>query len=186
MTVLGYAGVFAVFTYIQPILTQISGFSDAAVSPILLVFGVGFVFGNLLGGRLADKRLVPTLLGTLAVLAIVLAAMTFTMHYAWSAILFTGLLGAAAFATVAPLQMRVLQKAEGAGQNMASSLNIAAFNLGNAIGAWLGAVVIGSSLGLGAVGAVAALVTLLGLAIAVYSVWLDRRAKPAPAVTCNA
>lgn len=186
MTVLGYAGVFAVFTYIQPILTQISGFSDAAVSPILLVFGVGFFIGNLLGGRLADKRLVPALLGTLLLLSIVLATMTFAMHYTWSAILFTGLLGAAAFATVAPLQMRVLQKAEGAGQNMASSLNIAAFNLGNAIGAWLGAIVIGSRLGLGAVGAVAALVTLLGLAIAVYSVWLDRRAAPVPAAACNA
>lgn len=186
MTVLGYAGVFAVFTYIQPILTQISGFSDAAVSPILLVFGVGFFIGNLLGGRLADKRLVPALLGTLLLLSIVLATMTFAMYYTWSAILFTGLLGAAAFATVAPLQMRVLQKAEGAGQNMASSLNIAAFNLGNAIGAWLGAIVIGSRLGLGAVGAVAALVTLLGLAIAVYSVWLDRRAAPVPAAACNA
>lgn len=175
MTVLGYAGVFAVFTYIQPILTQISGFAETAVSPILLVFGVGFIVGNLLGGRLADKRLVPTLIGTLVVLAIVLGAMTFTMHYRWSAILFTGLLGAAAFATVAPLQMRVLQKAEGAGQSLASSLNIAAFNLGNAIGAWLGAVVIQSALGLGAVSWVAALVTLGGLAIALYSVRLDRR-----------
>ena len=173
MTVLGYAGVFAVFTYIQPILTQISGFGQNAVSPILLVFGVGFIVGNLLGGRLADKQLVPTLIGTLAVLAVVLGAMTFTMHYPWSAILFTGLLGAAAFATVAPLQMRVLQKAEGAGQNLASSLNIAAFNLGNALGAWLGALVIQSTLGLGAVSWVAALVTLGGLAIAVYSVRLD-------------
>jgi DHA1 family inner membrane transport protein len=175
MTVLGYAGVFAVFTYIQPILMQISGFAESAVSPILLVFGVGFIFGNLLGGRLADKKLVPTLLGTLIVLAAVLGAMTFTMHYPWSAILFTGLLGAAAFATVAPLQMRVLQKAEGAGQSLASSLNIAAFNLGNAIGAWLGAVVIESALGLGALSWVAALVTLSGLAIALYSVRLDRR-----------
>jgi DHA1 family inner membrane transport protein len=175
MTVLGYAGVFAVFTYIQPILMQISGFAESAVSPILLVFGVGFIVGNLLGGRLADKQLVPTLIGTLVVLAAVLGAMTFTMHYPWSAILFTGLLGAAAFATVAPLQMRVLQKAEGAGQSLASSLNIAAFNLGNAIGAWLGAVVIESALGLGAVSWVAALVTLGGLAIATYSVRLDRR-----------
>jgi DHA1 family inner membrane transport protein len=164
-----------VFTYLQPILMQISGFAESAVSPILLVFGVGFIFGNLLGGRLADKKLVPTLLGTLVVLAAVLGAMTFTMNYQWSAILFTGLLGAAAFATVAPLQMRVLQKAEGAGQSLASSLNIAAFNLGNAIGAWLGAVVIESALGLGAVSWVAALVTLSGLAIAIYSVRLDRR-----------
>jgi DHA1 family inner membrane transport protein len=175
ITVLGYAGVFAVFTYIQPILTQISGFAEAAVSPILLVFGVGFIVGNLIGGRLADRQLVPTLIGTLFVLAFVLGAMSFTMHYPWSAILFTGLLGAAAFATVAPLQMRVLQKAEGAGQSLASSLNIAAFNLGNALGAWLGGLVIESTLGLGAVAWVASLVTLAGMAIAIYSVRLDAR-----------
>lgn len=176
MTVLGYAGVFTVFTYIQPLLTQIGGFDEGAVSPILLVFGVGFIVGNLLGGRLADRRLVPTLLGTLAVLVLVLGAMSLAMPHAWSAILFTGLLGAAAFATVAPLQTRVLQQAEGAGQSLASSLNIAAFNLGNALGAWLGASVIDSALGLGALGWVAALVTLAGLAIAAYSVRCDRQA----------
>ncbi|HST94906.1 MAG TPA: MFS transporter, partial [Microvirga sp.] len=75
-TVLGYAGVFAVFTYIAPILTQITGFSEDAVSPILLVFGGGLVLGNLVGGRLADRRLMATLLGSLGLLALVLAAMT--------------------------------------------------------------------------------------------------------------
>ena len=175
MTVFGFAGVFTLFTYIQPLLTQISGFSAAAVSPILLVFGAGFIGGNLLGGKLADKHLVRTLLGTLVVLATVLGAMTFALHTPWAAILFTGLLGAAGFATVAPLQMRVLQQAEGAGQNMASSLNIAAFNLGNALGAWLGAKVVASTLGMGALGWVGALLTLLGLALAGVSVWLERR-----------
>ncbi|MFL5194549.1 MAG: MFS transporter, partial [Microvirga sp.] len=72
-TVLGYAGVFAVFTYIAPILTQITGFSEDAVSPILLVFGGGLVLGNLLGGKLADRRLMATLLGSLGLLAVVLA-----------------------------------------------------------------------------------------------------------------
>lgn len=175
MTVFGFAGVFTLFTYIQPLLTQISGFSAAAVSPILLVFGAGFIGGNLLGGKLADKHLVRTLLGTLLALATVLGAMTFALHAPWAAILFTGLLGAAGFATVAPLQMRVLQQAEGAGQNMASSLNIAAFNLGNALGAWLGAKVVASTLGLGALGWVGALLTLVGLALAGVSVWLERR-----------
>ena len=180
MTVLGFAGLFAIFTYIQPILTQITGFSEAAVSPILLVFGAGFIGGNLLGGKLADQHLVRTLLGTLVALAAVLGAMTFALHTPWAAILFTGLLGAAGFATVAPLQMRVLQQAEGAGQNLASSLNIAAFNLGNALGAWLGAKVVASTLGLGALGWVGALLTLVGLGLAGVSVWLERR-QPAPA-----
>ncbi|MBK1616280.1 MFS transporter [Rubrivivax gelatinosus] len=186
MTVLGYAGVFVVFTYIQPMLTRISGFAEAAVSPILLVFGLGFIVGNLVGGRLADRRLVPTLLGTLALLALVLGVMSFAMQIAWSAVLFTGLLGAAAFATVAPLQMRVLQQAEGAGQSLASSLNIAAFNLGNAIGAALGARVIDSALGLGALPWVAALLTLAGLAVAVFSVRLDRRMPRHDGAACLA
>jgi len=185
MTVFGFAGVFTLFTYIQPLLTQISGFSAAAVSPILLVFGAGFIGGNLLGGKLADKHLVHTLLGTLVALAAVLGAMAFALHTPWAAILFTGLLGAAGFATVAPLQMRVLQQAEGAGQNLASSLNIAAFNLGNALGAWLGAKVVASSLGLDALGWVGALLTLVGLALAGVSVWLERH-KPrlAGALAC--
>ena len=188
MTVLGYAGVFAVFTYIQPILTRVTGFADGAVSPILLVFGVGLIAGNLLGGRLADRRLVPTLLGTLAALAVVLGLMTFALHSKPAAIAFIGLLGVAAFATVAPLQLRVLEKADGAGQSLASSFNIAAFNLGNAIGAWLGGAVIDRGPGLAAVTWVAALVTVSGLAVALWSVRLDRgrRDASAGAVACTA
>jgi DHA1 family inner membrane transport protein len=172
ITVLGFAGVFAVFTYIQPILTRVTGFADSAVSPILLVFGGGMVVGNLLGGRLADKRLVATLLGSLAALAIVLGAMTFALHSKPAMIAFAALFGIVAFATVAPLQLRVLQKATGGGV-LASSFNIAAFNLGNAIGAWLGGAVISHGPGLGAVTWVAALVPVLGLAVALYSVRLD-------------
>ncbi|SFR92282.1 MFS transporter, DHA1 family, arabinose polymer transporter [Dyella sp. OK004] len=186
MTVLGYAGVFAVFTYIQPILTQLSGFAESAVSPILLVFGVGLIVGNLLGGRLADRRLVPALLGTLMALVLVLGAMSFALHSKVAVIAFTGLLGVAAFATVSPLQLRVLQKAEGAGQSLASSFNIAAFNLGNAIGAWLGGAVIDRGPGLGAVTWVAALVTLSGWLVAWWSVRLDgsRRTTVAATAAC--
>jgi len=175
MTVLGYAGVFAVFTYVQPILTRITGFSEAAVSPILLVFGAGLAIGNLGGGWLADKRLMPTLIGTLGLLALVLALTTFAVHEKTMAVVFIGLLGAAAFATVAPLQLRVLEKAGGAGQGLASSLNIAAFNLGNALGAWIGGIVIDHGPGLGSLPLVAALVTLAGLVLALVSHWLDRR-----------
>ena len=184
-TVLGYAGVFAVFTYIQPMLTRISGFSESAVSPILLVFGVGMIVGNLVGGKLADRRLLPTLVGSLALLALVLGAMTFALHNAVSAVLFTGLLGAAAFATVAPLQLRVLQQAHGAGESLASSFNIAAFNLGNAIGAWLGAAVIDRGPGLGAIPWFAALLTVGGLAIVLWSVRLETKRDTASALqTC--
>ncbi|CAN7151237.1 MFS transporter [Variovorax sp. LjRoot84] len=186
MTVLGFAGVFAVFTYIQPLLTRITGLSEAAVSPILLLFGGGLAVGNILGGKLADRALMPAVLGTLVALAVVLAVMQPALHSGVTAALFVGLLGIASFATVAPLQLRVLEKASGAGQNLASSLNIAAFNLGNALGAWVGGMVIDRGPGLGALGWVAALLTLAGLAIALWSRALDRRELPlacAPART---
>lgn len=173
-TVLGYAGVFAVFTYIAPILTQITGFADSAVSPILLVFGVGLVAGNLLGGKLADRHLQATVLGSMLALAVVLGLMSFVLHSKVLSVIFIGLLGVAAFATVAPLQMWVLERARGAGQSLASSFNIAAFNLGNAIGAWLGGVVITRGPGLGAVTWVAALVPVAAVAVALLAIRLDR------------
>lgn len=168
-TVLSWIGVFAAFTYIAPILTRITGFSESAVSPVLLVFGAGLIAGNLLGGRLADWRLMPAMLGSLAALSAVLFAMSFAMHDKVAAVIAIGLFGAAAFATVPPLQMWVLEKADGAGQGLASSFNIAAFNLGNAIGAWLGGTVIDKGPGLDAVIWVAGLVPLAALATALFA-----------------
>jgi DHA1 family inner membrane transport protein len=137
-TVLGFGGVFAVFTYIAPLLTQVTGLPKSAVPPILLVFGGGLVAGNLIGGKLADRRLEATVLGSLVALAVVLVAMGVALHHPVAAVVAVGLLGIAAFATVAPLQAWVLSKADGAGATLASSFNIAAFNLGNALGAWVG------------------------------------------------
>jgi len=176
-TVLGYAGVFAVFTYIAPLLTQLAGFEKSAVSPILLVFGGGLVAGNLIGGKLADRRLVPTVLGSLAMLAVVLGAMSFALHSRVLAVLFVGLLGASAFATVAPLQTWVLERAAGAGESLASSFNIAAFNLGNASGAWLGGLVIEQGFGLGAIPWVAALLPLGALGVAGLALRLERQPR---------
>ncbi|MBZ9823604.1 MFS transporter [Mesorhizobium sp. CA4] len=173
-TVLSWVGVFAAFTYLAPILTRVTGFSEGAVSPILLVFGGGLVAGNLLGGRLADRHLVPTVVGTLLALSAVLFVMTAAIHQPVTAIVAVGLLGAAAFATVAPLQMWVLEKAKGAGQGLASSFNIAAFNLGNAIGAWLGGFVIDHGPGLGAVPLVAGLVPLAALGVVLMALRLER------------
>ncbi|MFZ3120614.1 MAG: MFS transporter, partial [Variovorax sp.] len=180
MTVVGYAGVFAVFTYVQPLLNRLTGFSDGAVSAVLLLFGGGMAIGNLLGGRLADRGVMRAVLWTLSVLALVLATMQFAIGSAVPAIVFFAVLGVASFATVAPLQMRVLEKASGAGQNLASSLNIAAFNLGNAIGAWVGGVTIERGPGLASLGWVAAAITLVGLGIALWSRALDGREPATP------
>lgn len=167
-TILGYAGVFAVFTYIAPILTQISGFKESAVSPILLLFGLGLVGGNLLGGKLADKNVLVTMVGTLFALALTLGLMGIGMHNKIVSIILVALLGATAFATVAPLQMWVLSKAAGAGQSLASSLNIAAFNLGNAVGALLGGIVIDHGPGLNSLFWIAALLPLIAIAVIGY------------------
>lgn len=170
ITVLGWAGVFAVFTYIEPILTKVTGFAQEAVSPILFVFGGGMVLGNYVGGKLADRKLMATMVGTLVFLALVLAGTTVAMHSKVGVVLFVGLLGVAAFATVAPLQLRVLQKA-GGGQTLASSLNIGAFNLGNAIGAWMGGVIIerGAGAGYQAVPVAAAMVAAGAVLMALWS-----------------
>lgn len=175
MTVLGFGGVFAVFSYIQPILIEITGFSNEAVSPILLVFGGGLILGNLAGGKLADRRLLATLFGTLAALALVLLAMSLVLESPVLTVAFVGLLGAAAFATVAPLQLRLMEAAGGAGQTLASSLNIAAFNLGNALGAWLGGAVIDHGPGLAAVTWVAAAMPAAAIAVGLLGRAMERR-----------
>ncbi|TAA43324.1 MFS transporter [Pseudoxanthomonas winnipegensis] len=174
MTVLGFGGMFTVYTYIQPLLTQVTGFAEAAVSPILLVFGVGMILGNLLGGRLADRSLRPALLGTLLALAVAMGLIGLALHSRWAMVVLTGLLGAAAFATVSPLQLWVLQKARGA-QSLASSLNIGAFNLGNALGAWLGGVVLARGAGLTALPWIGALVPLSALVVAAWALRLEAR-----------
>jgi DHA1 family inner membrane transport protein len=183
MTVLGFAGVFTVFTYIQPMLMEVTGFAESAVSPILLVFGVGLIVGNLLGGKLADRKLMPALLSTLIALIAVLLVMTFALHSKFLTIAFVGLLGVAAFATVPPLQLWVLHKANDA-QSLASSLNIGAFNLGNALGAWLGGVVVAHGPGLGALTWVAALITFFGLLIALWARQRENNTPRLPTRLC--
>lgn len=184
VTVLGYAGVFTVFTYIAPVLTQVTGFSDTAVSPILLVFGGGLILGNLVGGRLADRNLDRSILLTLLALGLSLILMFFLLGDKTSTVALVGLVGAAGFATVAPLQMRVLEKAEGAGQALASSFNIAAFNLGNAVGAWIGGVAIDRGPGLAALPLVAAAFPLAALALSIVAQRRDRKALPRVPSVC--
>nr|WP_298682554.1 MFS transporter [uncultured Dongia sp.] len=178
ITVLGFGGVFAAFTYIAPVLTQVTGLPSSWVAPILLLFGGGLVVGNLVSGKLSDRALMPTLVGSLVLLAVLLLAMTWASQNTVTAIIGVGLLGAAGFATVPPLQLRVLGQAKGA-PNMASALNIGAFNLGNAIGAWLGGVAIDAGLGLVSVFWIGSLITVAGLIVTLISWRLDARAESA-------
>lgn len=179
MTVLGFGGVFTVFTYIAPILEQVAGVPPRAVTGILLLFGAGLTVGNTLGGKLADWRLMPALIGILAALALVLLLFSLTMQARWPAMLTVFVWGVFAFATVPPLQMRVVAKAAEA-PNLASTLNIGAFNLGNALGAWLGGVVIAQGAPLTMLPVAGAAVALGGLALTAWSALLDRKPAPLP------
>ena len=174
MTVFGNGSVVTVFTYITPTLVKITGFSERAVSPILLLFGLGFVVGNTLGGKLADRRLMPSLLGILTLLAVVLAGFAVTSHNRVATLVTVFLFGVAAFGMVPCLQLRVVNKAEGAA-NLAAVFNIAAFNVGSAGGAYLGGHVLDSQLGLNAIPWVGALVATAGVAVTALSWLLDRR-----------
>lgn len=180
-TILSWIGVFAAFTYIAPILTEVTGFAESAVSPILLVFGGGLILGNYLGGRFADRRLAPAMLGSLLLLSVVLVVFSFAIHDRLAAVIATGLFGVAAFATVAPLQMWILERAGPAGEQLASTFNIAAFNLGNALGAWIGGMVISSGAGLDAVIAIAAIAPLVAAATAFLGITLTRNRLAASA-----
>ncbi|MBP2478048.1 DHA1 family inner membrane transport protein [Crossiella equi] len=174
MTALGFAGVFASFTYIAPMMTQVAGFESGTVTWLLVLFGGGLFVGNLLGGKAADRSLMPSLYVILAALAAVLFTFTFTAHSQLGSAITIALFGIAGFATVAPLQMRVLTKAAGA-PALASAANVAAFNLGNAGGAWLGGLAIEQGLGYTAPNWIGGALTVAGLAVALFSGWLDRR-----------
>lgn len=146
-SVLSSASLFCVFTYITPTLMQVSGFSEGAVAPILLLFGVGLTIGSTLGGRLGDRRLVPSLLGILAVDAVVLTIIHFVSAVPAAMVSMLFVWGAFAFALVPLLQTLIVRHAEAA-PNLASTLNQGAFNLGNAAGAWIGSLMLNSGLAL--------------------------------------
>ena len=146
VTILGFGGMFGAFTYIAYTLTDVSGFASSSVPLLLVLFGVGMFLGNVLGGRAADRRLALTLITLLASLAFVLVAFALTAESQPLTVLWLFAMGAVGFGTVPGLQMRVMSHAPEA-PTMASSANIGAFNLGNALGAWLGGITIGAGLG---------------------------------------
>ncbi len=178
ITALGYGGTFLSFTYLASILQDVSGFSANAVSGVLLVYGVSVAIGNLWGGRLADRRgPVPALTLIFALLAAVLFVLTFTAYNSWLVLLTLLALGAVAFGNVPGLQVYVVKQAQRfapQAADVASGLNIAAFNVGIAFGASLGGLVV-DHLGLMHTPWLGALVVLGALGLTVLSGRLDRR-----------
>jgi DHA1 family inner membrane transport protein len=183
MTAVGYGGSFIAFTYLAPILERISGFSASSVGLVMLVYGVSVAVGNIWGGKLADKRGPVSALKIIFLgLAVVLLALTFTAPNKWLVLLTVLLWGAVAFGNVAGLQVYVVQQAEHftpRAVDVASGLNIAAFNLGIAGGAWGGGHIV-DNLGLVHTGWIGALVVLGAFGLTVLSGRLDRL-NPRPA-----
>ena len=145
-TVLGSAAMFTVFTYIAPILQHVTHVSANTVTVTLVIYGVGLTIGNALGGHFADRALTPTLIVVFAALVVLLVLFAWTMRSAVPAVATVFAWGVATFALVPSLQARVMSVASDA-PSLASSINIGAFNLGNAIGAALGGGVISAGLG---------------------------------------
>ena len=168
VTTLGAGIMFVLYTYIAPFLHSITHAGDGLVTLALMTIGVGFSIGAALGGRLADRSTRFALLLMLPVLGGIMLVYPFIAVSSFGAIIGILVWSAASFAIMPALQMRTMQAARGA-PALASSVNIGAFNLGNALGAWLGGVVLSQGLGYGAVSMSGALLALIaGLIVYFY------------------
>ena len=162
LTVIASSAMFTVFTYIAPILRDETHASLGFMTAMLVVYGVGLTVGNWLGGKFADRSVDRTLIATLASLTAILIAFAMLMPFAAPSAVAIFLWGVASFALVPPLQVRVMTAASDA-PNLASAVNVGAFNLGNAIGAALGGAVIAADLGYPAVALAGATASAIGL-----------------------
>jgi DHA1 family inner membrane transport protein len=178
MSVLASTSLFSVFTYIAPILQDITGVSPHGITIMLLLFGVGLTAGSMLGGRLADSRLLPSLVGMALAVLVVLAAFTQTSHSVIPAAITLVLWGIFAFALCPILQLLIIDQAHEA-PNLGSTLNQSAFNLGNAAGAWIGGLVVASGADLADLPWTGALVSGLTVLTALFYIYLQRRGATA-------
>jgi DHA1 family inner membrane transport protein len=175
LTVIGSSAMFTVFTYISPILREATHASLGFITAMLVTYGVGLTVGNWLGGRFADRSVDRTLAVTLAALCAILVAFAMLMSFAAASAVLIFLWGVASFALVPPLQVRVMTAAADA-PNLASAVNIGAFNLGNAFGAALGGGVIAFGLGYPVVALAGAATSAVGLLAVLFST----RARSSP------
>lgn len=164
MTMLFAAAMFTLFSYIAPLLLDVTGISDKGVSWTLFLIGGGLTVGNLLGGKLADWKVSFSLILSFSLIALFSLAFSWTSHGLWLAEITLFLWAIATFATVPGLQINVVRHGKEA-PNLVSTLNISAFNVGNAFGAWVGGAVIGGGYGLTAVPVAAAVLALAGLVV---------------------
>ena len=169
----GFGGMFAVYTYVSTTLTDVAGLSRGLVPLALMVFGIGMVVGNLVGGRMADVSVVGWLYASITALGIALAAFVTAAHNPWTALAGLFLISAAGSSIGPALQIRLMDVARDA-QTLAAALNHSALNIANAAGAWIGGVVIASGYGYTAPAAAGAILAVAGLVVLTVSVVLQR------------
>ena len=168
MTVFFAAAMFALFSYIAPLLLQVTGITDRGVSWTLFLIGAGLTVGNILGGKLADWKVSFSLILSFSLIALFSLLFSWTSHSLWLAEITLFLWAMATFAMVPALQINVVRHGKDA-PNLVSTLNISAFNVGNALGAWVGGAVIGGGYGLTAVPVSAAVLAAIGLLVCLYT-----------------
>jgi DHA1 family inner membrane transport protein len=170
----GFGGMFAVYTYVATTLTDVSGVSQAWIPVGLMVFGIGMVVGNFAGGRMADRSVIRALYVSMALLAVVLAVFVAAAHNPYTAMLLLFGIGASGAAIAPALQTRLMDVAAEA-QTLAAALNHSALNIANASGAWIGGLVIAAGYGYTAPAAAGAVLAVVGLVVLTASVALQRR-----------
>jgi len=178
ISVLVAASLFSVFTYIKPILMDVTGVSTGSVTWILLLFGGGMTVGNIIGGRMADWKLLPTIIISVTLMALLQLVFYQVSAHPAATIILVFLWGVVLFMSVPPLQMRVVATASGA-PNLASTLNQGAFNAGNAAGAWIGGAALSQGVAYTSLPLLATGLALGALAVALWSMALER-ANPTP------
>ncbi|MDO3400893.1 MFS transporter [Mycolicibacterium neoaurum] len=173
---IGFGGMFAVYTYISTTMTDVAGLPRALVPVALMVFGLGMVVGNLVGGRLADISVIRALYLSLGSLGVVLLVFVAAAHNPWTALPVLFLIGTAGSAVGPALQTRLMDVAHDA-QTLAAALNHSALNIGNAAGAWVGGLVIAAGLGYTAPAAAGSILAMCGLLVLTLSVLLGRATR---------
>ena len=176
LSTLSSVSMFCVLTYIAPILEVVSGMSEHGVTLVLVLFGVAITVGNLLGGRLSDWRQMTTIVGGFVLLVVIFAVMPFAEPYRAPAVAMVFVWGVVHFGVGAPLQSRVVDQAVGA-PNLPATLNQGAFNLGNALGAGLGGLVLTAGWGYRRLGFASAAVALVGVGVACAAAAMDQRRR---------
>ena len=180
----GGGALFATFSYITPMMTHLAGYAESSVTYLLVLFGLGMTFGNIVGARLVDRAVMPALYGALTAEILVAGGFVFTAHYQVAAAVTIFLFPATSLAMLPALQMRIITLAEGA-PNLAAASIQAAFNVANSLGAWLGGLTIAAGFGYDSPNVVAAGLAFVGLLLAIASGALARRHKPSCAVTLS-